>query len=82
MQILWTSHLKDQKEKEDFKLYVKSSGRVLDRLKQILKDKQEAIEKGKGEEDYKNPSWAYLQADRNGAKRVLEEIISLITLDK
>ena len=30
--------------------------------------------------DYNNPSWAYKQADVNGANRKLREIIRLITL--
>ena len=28
--------------------------------------------------DYKNPSWAYEQADRNGGERILKEIIRVI----
>jgi hypothetical protein len=30
--------------------------------------------------DYNNPSWAYKQADINGANRKLKEIIKLITI--
>lgn len=30
--------------------------------------------------DYNNPSWAYKQADVNGANRKLKDIIKLITL--
>ncbi len=33
-----------------------------------------------GTPDYSSPSWAYQQADRNGANRKLKDIIKLITV--
>lgn len=74
---LWLSHLKTAEEKEKFKNYIASSGGVLDRLVEIIDNKLDVREVFK-EEDYKNPSWAYMQADRNGYVRALNELKQLI----
>ncbi len=76
MKITWIAHLpKDQQEA--FKKQINSSRDVLERLSQILKDKQTEVVLST---DYDNPSWAYKQADRNGYDRALTEVINLITM--
>jgi hypothetical protein len=74
---LWISHLKTDEEKEKFKNYIASSQGVLERLEAILDNKLHVRQVFK-EEDYKNPSWAYAQADRNGYVRALKEIKELL----
>ena len=75
--IKWTSHLKSAEEQQKFRDYVLSSVGVLKRLADILEIKVDAREVFK-EEDYKNPSWAFMQADRNGYVRALREIQQML----
>ncbi len=68
----WTSHLKGEdktKEKE----------RIL-KQKTFLHEVAELLENHleEGAPDYDNPSWAYHQADRNGANRKLREVIKFL----
>lgn len=80
LDLRWTKHLKD-KEAEDFARFVRSSGPVLDRLKDIIKelDRSDAPDK---KADYSNPSWAYRQADHNGFARAIKMINDLIGEDE
>jgi hypothetical protein len=79
MQSRWFMHLKNEKERTNFKEFVMSSSIVLDRLKEIVYNviKESEIKTS----DYNSPSWAYLQAHQNGRREALEEIIKLITLE-
>lgn len=76
--VSWTKHLSTPEEKERFAQFVRSSGPVLDRLAELLTDKRNGIEVF-GTEDYKDGSWAYRAADRNGYVRAIDEIIDIIT---
>ncbi len=80
MKTVWTQGLKNPTEKEEFEKTVYASKKVLDKLKDIVYNKINGVEKT-SVEDYKSPSWAYLQADKNGYRRALEEITSILTLD-
>jgi len=74
--LLWTQHCKDEKEKEAL-LFILQNNRVLiDRLLLIL-EKFEAEEDVLTTQDYDSPSWAYKQADRNGAVRSLRKVKKL-----
>ena len=75
--LLWTQHLGDPKEQEDFVKYLKSAHSILERLDEIIEDKLEA-RKVFGEEDVKVPSFPSVAADRNGYKRGLIEIQNLL----
>lgn len=79
MKAIWTSHLKDPKEIEDFKVYVKNSSALINRLSDILEAKLDAVERPK-KTDYDCPSWAYEQADRNGQVRTLLDILEILDL--
>lgn len=76
MKITWFNHLPKDKQ-EGFKKQINSSRDVLERLQQILEDKQTEVVLST---DYDNPSWAYKQADRNGYDRALTEVINLINM--
>jgi len=79
----WTSHLKDPEERKRFSTYIYSSRSILDRLKTIVNEMQEELDqKETNEEQYDSPSWAALQADRNGFRRALRRIHKLINLDQ
>lgn len=79
MNLKWLDHLKDPKEREDFKKYVLNSRPVLDKLSKIVYNM--SIERGKvSESDYDSASWAYKQAHKNGFNEALEKIQSLLDL--
>lgn len=55
----------------------RNSTYVLDRLKAILQRELNSINTDK-EDDYNNPQWPVLRADRNGQVRQLKKLISLL----
>lgn len=78
MNSLWTSHLTTEEEIKEFKEHLKLSKPLFDRLHQILLNDLNTLEiKAR---DYENPSWAYLQADINGQKYVLEKLLKLTNI--
>lgn len=79
----WTHHLKTDDEKTRFRKYVYSSKGVIDRLKDLMEqDENELNSKEVDESSYDSPSWAALQADRNGYRRCLRKFKKLLTLDQ
>lgn len=79
----WTHHLKDPEEKKRFRSYIYNSKGVVDRLLEMVNQREEEINaKEMDEESYDSPSWAALQADRNGRRRELRWMKQLITLDQ
>lgn len=83
MFIGWTSHIKDNKEKEQFQQSVYGSKRVLDRLKGIIDELEKGVDRTeKDAHIYENPSWAYLQAHWNGYKAALTAILKIVDLDQ
>lgn len=77
LSVLWTKHLRDKEEIKRLTEFVLSSTPVLDTLAGILERKMQENEVFK-KEDYKDPSWAYACADRNGYVRALTEIVTLL----
>lgn len=74
--LVWVSHLKTPKDKEEFKQACVSSI-ALRRLADIIRQKLEAIESG--ETNYDTASWAYRQAHYNGKREALKEIDQLLS---
>ena len=78
MHVLWTSHIKDKEEQEEFRKYVLNSSALLDRLTEIVNMKIAAAEKTRlSEKDYALATWAFKQADLNGYLRAWHEIKTL-----
>lgn len=67
----------DAEQKATFEGTWRNSTYVLNQLKRILQRQQAALETDK-EDDYDNPSWTVLRADRNGQLRTLKEILRLL----
>lgn len=73
----WRRITKDPKELEYLhsvfsnKFFSESVGKMLE----ILLDEEESKETSTSQ--YKDPSWAYAQADRNGAKRMVRKLSAL-----
>jgi len=79
IQSLWVSHLKDSKEREDFTNKLLGSRFLLDKLSEIVYNIVK-MESRPSTKDYDSPSWAYLQAHRNGRLEAFEEILKLISI--
>jgi hypothetical protein len=73
----WVSNLVSKEEQEQFEEKIKSSQIILDRLTEICYNMIKESENR--DNDYDSPSWAYKQADSNGYRRALENIIKLTT---
>lgn len=76
----WTSHLETDEEKNSFIKHLQGSREILDRLVQLIEDKERDL--GSSERTmkaYENPNWAYLQAHKNGyasAMNIIKQLIS------
>jgi hypothetical protein len=82
MFIGWTQHLKGE-DKERFKQSVLGSKHVLDRLKTLIENEEDAIDQTERDpKAYDNPSWAYKQAYKNGMRHGLSTIKQFVDLDK
>lgn len=83
MDIRWTSHLADQAEKERFANYVWTNKPVLKRLKELLEEKETAIDNDERSiSSYENQNWAYRQAHRNGSREMIRFLKTLVDLDQ
>lgn len=79
MHIIWFAHIKDEKEKKEFKEYIENSTALLNRLTDILKNKSNAAESLRlSEKDFHMSSWPYRQADLNGYLRALKEMKEIV----
>jgi hypothetical protein len=78
----WTQNLVSPDEKERFKNYLLSVRPIIDRQNEILQQwDDELTNKETSEDQYNSPSWAMLQADRNGYRRALRKVKQLNLLD-
>lgn len=83
MHPLWTGHIKDKDEAEDFKKYIRNSSPILDRLSEIIEEKMKAARKeAHDKEGYESPAWAFKQADLIGFERGLIEVQKLLSLER
>lgn len=79
----WSTHLKDPEDAKRFRQHIYNSKAVLERLAQMADDWEKELDQQETTEDqYSNPSWAALQADRNGYRRAIRRLKKVITLDQ
>ena len=79
MKSSWISGLSEQQVEVVRKEYA-SSPVLRERLSTLLRNKLDVSEtNAQSKINYEKPSWAYHQADANGYKRAINEIISLIS---
>lgn len=76
----WVKHLnQDPEKRENFEKTVRNSFLVLSHLKTIIDEKIEQVASSEiKESNYSEPSWAYLQAHRNGKREGLHKIRELL----
>lgn len=78
---LWVKHLKNPEDIENLNKAVLGSTVLRNRLSEIIKEKLQALEaQDCSVADYDSPSWSHKQADRNGRKASLVEVLKLIDL--
>lgn len=83
MWVEWTKHLHSAKEKQDFETYVLGSKALLNRLKDIMEEKERALDRSETSiETYSIPNWEYRQAHKNGNRESLQWLKQLVDLDK
>lgn len=77
----WTQHLQDPQEKESFKRDITASKRVLERLKQIIEEDEQSLDKSEFDHrSYGIANWSHLQAHRNGNRQIYAEIKKYLDL--
>ena len=74
MKAVW---FKGRKDKEARKKEVLNYRNAFDELREILLE----LEDNGCKADYDSPSWAYKQADQNGANRMLRQVLEIINLE-
>lgn len=78
MKTVWSSHLKDPESKREFQVFLKASGRVFDRLDEIVASMEEAdLTAACGEEDFSG-DWAAKQAYLMGKIKAYRNIKELL----
>lgn len=79
----WTQHLSTQHERDKFTELVMADRVVLDRLLAIIEDFERELDQSElSLEEYKNPAFPFLKADRNGELRALRKIKKLVQSTK
>lgn len=79
----WTRHLKDPEEQTRFLGHVLNSKTVLNRLKDLLAERELSIDiSERSITSFDTPNWAYKQAFKNGFRSCSEVIKKLIDLDQ
>jgi hypothetical protein len=83
MYSIWTQHLDEEATKDRFRMSVSASKSILDRLKDIISERENVINSIEtGVEIYSKPGWDALLAHYNGEKAALKFIKKLIDLDQ
>lgn len=79
MKLSWTKGLDEQLQKDVVQNF-KEAAVMRRRMKVLLLEKIDAsVKEGRLKELYESPSWPYLQADKRGYERAMQEIIDLIS---
>lgn len=81
--VQWIKHLRTQKERDDFNAILANSTTVLNRLKDILMEEIEELDKAESSiSDFESPAWTHKQAYRNGDRARLRKVLDLIDIRK
>lgn len=83
MYVEWTKHIKDPDDKSNFEQQILSAKPVLQRLKQILEEKESSIDRSETSIlVYDTPNWAERQAHKNGNRESILFLKKLVDLDQ
>jgi hypothetical protein len=82
MWVEWTNHLNDPQDKENFQSQVFGAKTVLNRIKEIIENKEKALDRSELSMDtYSLPNWEHRQAHKNGNRESLKFLKTLVDLD-
>jgi hypothetical protein len=80
---IWTANLQTDEEKQRFMNSLQGSKVVLDRLSEILANKEMDLDRSqKSLKQYESPNWAFATAHKNGYASALQNMRDLINLDQ
>ena len=83
MLIAWTKHIKDETEKVEFEKYIKGSKRLLDRLKEIVDEEEQSLNRSETDiKTFDQPNWENRQAYKNGYRACLNIMKKLVNVDQ
>lgn len=83
MYSIWTQHLDEEASKDRFRMSVSASKTILDRLKDIISERENVINSIEtGVDIYSKPGWDAILAHYNGEKAALKFVKKLIDLDQ
>jgi hypothetical protein len=78
----WTKNLTDADEKVKFEANIMSSKTILDRLTQLIDEKEASLTRTElTPSAFEDANWGYKQAFQNGYRAALNQIKILINLD-
>ena len=73
----WTKNLPPER-KQGFEDALRNSTLVIDRLRQIMNEwEQSLLAEETTKDQYSSPSWAMLQAHRNGSREIIKKVRDL-----
>lgn len=79
----WTKHLIDDKDKILFENQLLGSKTILDRLKDLLKEQLDALDRSEMDPSvYDTPNWENRQAHKNGFRSCIQRINKLLDIQK
>ena len=82
MYVEWTKHLQSPEQKSDFERTIHSAKPVLDRLKDILKEKELSLDRSEMDiRTYELPNWDHRQSHKNGNRESIAFLSKLVDLD-
>lgn len=82
MWIKWTSNLSDEDEINTFRSQVFAAKPVLDRITQLLNEKETGIDRSEiNITEYDNPNWSHKQAFKNGIRAACADLRLLLTIE-
>lgn len=76
MHVAWIKKAKTKADKEERQKEIRGYKNAFDEAIEVLEELKEEMSLV----DYDSPSWAYKQADINGANRKLQQIIDILNL--
>lgn len=83
MNLEWTKHLSNEKDKKDFEENLKRNTLIVGRLREILHNRLGQLDRADfSESDFEQPNWSEKQAKRIGKRAAYHEILELLDFSK
>jgi len=79
LQAKWFPSDLTPEKKLEFESAIRNCRHILDRLTEIIESELKELEKD-SKDEYNSPAWPYLQADKQGGRRALKNILKLTQL--